>query len=143
MPEIYHKKSGKLCDSGKTQIQLENLIWYQRNPEDFAISNTGQIFDVWQTRISNNENWHIVENLNLYFRSTKGSHGWISACKSVFTAERWDEIDHVLEDDLIVKLLWQGDLDRLKRKIERAKIAGRLTTADVQTLVTIFGNGEL
>lgn len=143
MAEIYHKKSGKLCDTGKTQIELLNLVWYKRKPDDFAISDTGQLFDAWQTRISNNENWHFVENLNLYFISKRDSHGWISACKTIFTTERWEEIDHILEDDLIVKLLWKGDLARLKKKIQRARSAGRLTTADVQTLVTIFGNGDV
>lgn len=141
MAEAYHKESFKLCDSGKSQSALENAEWF--DPDRFAVSHSGQVFDDWQTRVSNLEAWHFVPGMNTYFRSERDSHGIIKALETLFTPERWAEIDHVIEDERVVELLWRCKYQRLKKKIVRAKNKGLLTQDDTQLMAQIFGNGSL
>ena len=133
--ESYIKKNRMLIDSGKTQAQIESsLNW---NPSTMEISDTGQIFNDIEMRRTNFEKWHYAEGLNQYFQTTKENHGFMSAFSDLFSAERWEEIEHLLDEMGVHRLLLRGDLARLKKKVLRAQSKGLIDAAEVLAMAQV------
>lgn len=136
--ESYYKTTNILYESGKTQLELENAPWW--STDIFALSDTGQILDNLQTREGNRESWVYVAGLNQYFRNDRSSHGFIKALQTAFTPERWEEIEHLLDDMQANRLLGMGNRPRLKKKVIRARDNGWITAAEVTTMNNILSD---
>lgn len=137
--ESYLKSNGKLMESGKTSQQLKQALWWDK--DKFGISDSGQTFDNLETRRSKFENWHYAPGLNSYFKTERGSHGLVKAFETLFSTERWEEIEHLLDEMDIHRLLDLGNLSRLKKKIIRARNNGLITSQEI-TLMAQVVNGD-
>ena len=134
-----HTHTGKLMESGKTQSDLESAPWW--DPAVFSVTDTAQTFDDWETRRGRFEVWYFVVGLNRFFKTSRGKHAILKAAETLFTAERWDEIEDILEKHGIDRLLGLWDKPKIRRQILRARDLGFLTTAEVQMLNQVF-NGS-
>lgn len=139
MAQSYLKSTYELLDSGKTVEQLESDPFF--NSGEMATVDTGQIFNDWIVRRQNWERWHLVQGLNLFFLTTQKKHGWISALETLFDPIRWEEIEHILDENNIFVLINQWDIPRLKKKFIRAKDRGIITVSELSTINQVF-NGS-
>ena len=137
--QVYHTITKKLIASGLTQEQIETAPWF--DPTIFSISNTGQALPTWEERQATNQRWYFVSGLNLYYQAEGMFHGFLKAAKTLFTAERWEEIYDAFIEHNIPELLLRNEKLKVKRMILRAKDKGMITTEEVQLLNTIF-NGS-
>lgn len=134
--EAYHIPTGRLLASGWTQGQIEGAPWF--DPAEFAISDTGQILEDWLVRQAKNERWVYLPGLNAYYQSIGWKHAFFAAAETLFTPERWAELEAAMEEHQIPQLLMRGERQKIKKKILRARDKGLITTAEVQTLNQIF-----
>lgn len=133
--ESYLKKNGRLMDSGLTKAEIESRPWFTSG--EFGISDTGQTLDPLDTRRHNFEIWHYAKGFNLYFKSDRDSHGLMKAFEALFTPERWNEIEHLLDEMDVHRLLERGNLGRLKKKVLRARENNLLTASEVQDMAQV------
>jgi len=134
-----HTDTGKLMESGKSQAELESAEWW--DPAVFSVVDSAQSFADWETRRGRFEVWIWVPGLNLFFQNSRGKHAIMKAAKTLFTAERWEEIEDTLEQHGIQRLLLLWDKAKIRSRILRARDLGFLTTVEVQMLNQIF-NGS-
>ena len=137
--ESYIKNNRLLIDSGKTQQEIESS--YNWVPALMSLSDTGQTFDDIEVRRTNFQKWHYAEGLNQYFLTTRGNHGFMSAFSGLFSPERWEEIEHLLDEMDIHRLLLIGNLARLKKKVLRAQAKGLIDAAEVLAMAQVV-NGS-
>lgn len=137
--ESYISKNKLLIDSGKTQQEIETS--YNWSPLIMSISDTGQTFDDIEIRRTNRQKWHYAQGLNEYFLTTRSNHGLMTAFSGLFTTLRWEEIEHLLDEMDVHRLLLMGNLARLRKKVLRAQAKGLIDSAEVQAMAQVV-NGS-
>jgi len=137
--ESFYKQNRRLIESGKTQQEIESsLIW---NPATMELTDTGQSFDDIETRRQNFETWHYAAGLDQYFKTVRGYHGFMTAFSTLFDPTRWEEIEHLLDEMDVHRLLSLGNLARLRKKVLRARDNGLLTAGEIQLMSNVV-NGQ-
>jgi hypothetical protein len=131
--------SGMMLDEGKTPAQfMAEPDW---DPQIMQIVDTDQEFDQLDMgppatgRVPENQKWFYMPSLNRFFLNTRRKHAIVAAAETLFTAERWEQIlDYIDEQGDFQALLHRLDLKTARRKIQRARAKGLLTTDEVQDL---------
>lgn len=123
--------TGLLLAWGKTQAEFEAQRGW--NSDIFSVVDTGQTFEARTV-------YFYFPTLNQFFKSTISVHAVYRAAKTLFTAERWDEIEDILDEHGLRKHLDTFDLVKAKRKITRARAKGMLTVAEVQSLADLVAH---
>lgn len=128
MAQVHYTDSGLMVDQGETLAEYEAL--YDSDPA-FAITESLQAFpDDWKDHV-----WFWVPTLSEYFTREGNLHPLLCAAKTLFTAERWEEISDALDEfGPIARYLDQMDIQKVKRKALRAKDIGLITQAELTTL---------
>ncbi len=137
--------SGMMLDEGRTPAEyMAQADW---NPAIMQIVDTGQVFDQLDMgppatgRVPQNQKWFYFPSLNQFFQSTDKKHAIIAAAETLFTAERWEEImDYIDEQGGFQRQLARMDLKTARRKIQRARAKGLITTDEVQALAELVAH---
>lgn len=131
--------SGLMIDEGKTPAQfMAEPDW---DPAIMQIVDTGQVFDQLDMgppatgRVPEGQKWFYFPSLDQFVISTSKKHAILAAAETLFSASRWEEIlDYIDEQGAFRSMLNRLDLTTARRKIQRAKNKGLITTAEVQAL---------
>jgi hypothetical protein len=142
------KDSGLLIDEGRSQSSFESDVDW--DPAFYEVVDTGQVFEPLDVppegpptgpatgRSPKRQTWFYLPSRNLFFENTRRSHAIFAAAKSIFTPERWDEIEDALDEyGPIRDLLNRMDMTRLRRKVQKARAAGLITVAEAQALADL------
>lgn len=126
--------SGLLIEAGKTTSEFESAgDW---DPINCQVVNTGQTFDS-----DDRSKWFYFPTLNTFYQATSKKHAVFAAAETLFTAERWTEIEDILDERGSVReSLARLDLTRARRKIQRARTLGLITVAEVQALAQLVAH---
>ncbi len=135
--------SGLMLEEGRTPAQfMADPDW---DPAIMQIVDTGQVFDQldmgdgpstgWVPEI---QKWFYFPSLDQFVLGTGKKHAIIAAAETLFTAERWEQIlDYIEEQGGFRTVLNRLDLSTARRKFQKARTKGLITTAELQSLGTL------
>lgn len=137
MAQIYYTDSKLMVHQGEIQSTYEN--WPDYDVLKHTITDIIQVFpDDWMDHA-----WfYIGPQTRFVRREDPDEHPLLAAAKAEFTPERWIEIrDAIDEQGNISKYLDTLNIAKAKRKAQRARDLGLITTAELQQLSQIV-NGS-
>jgi hypothetical protein len=140
MSQLYLKDSGAMIHQGKTALEYQTEPMWSWDPAFHSIADSPQIFPSDWEGVQMGERilkrcWLFVPHIGQFFRREGRLHPILAAAKTLFTAERWEEIEDLL-DELgdVNKLMRNKEFSVLRRKIARARDKGFITQAEFQSL---------
>ena len=150
MAEVHHNDSKMMFHRTRSQSEYENWQFY--NPEKMTITHSSQTdfvggpddpsdpqyeqYPDWKRH-----SWFWIQSLSKYVKrdDDTDTHALLVAAKSLFTPERWEEIKDALEErGSLSRYLDRLDLQTVKRKAQKARDLGIITTAELQALSGIL-----
>lgn len=126
-----------MIHQGLTDTEYQNNPFFVWDPAVHAIANSAQAFpEKWK-----DTNWLFVPVLGQFFTRVDGRHPLFVAASTLFTPERWEEIEDWLEEHADVHhLLRRANFKKLRRKVQRVRDKGLITTAEAQSLASVVAH---
>jgi hypothetical protein len=135
MGQLFYQDSGAMIHQGKTLTQYQSEPMWSLNPDVHAIADSDQEFpDDWET----GGRWLFIPSLGKFFRRLDDLHPILVAASTLFTSERWEEIEDLLDEVGNVNLLLRRKhFKKLRRKVQRARSKGLITVDEAQKLASV------
>lgn len=130
MAQIYYHDSMMMVHQGETVDDYEEN-WPDYDSATQTITASAQVFQENWDRFA----WFYMPSIGEYFKTTDKRHAYFEAAKALFSASRWEEIEDGLDEvGPLNQYFASMDLPKIKRKVQRARDLGIITTAELQAL---------
>lgn len=139
MAQLYYLDSGAMIWQGKTAGQYQSEPMWSWDPLVHGIANSPQTFPAkWKRRDPPGGAWLYVPVIGEFFRKIEDTHPILVAAATLFTPERWEEIEDLLEElGDVSQMLWRKSFKKLRRKVQRARANGSITVEEAQKLASV------
>lgn len=143
MAQLYMIDSGGMIHQGKTVAEYQSEKFWSWNPVFHATAASTQEFPAeWKK----GGRWIFIPSLGKFFQRVADLHPILVAASTLFTPERWEEIEDILDEiGNVNQLLRDKNFKKLRRKVQRARSKGLITVEETQSLASVvahFPNGD-
>lgn len=121
-----------LVEFGRSQSEYESDDDW--DPAYFSVVDTGQL-NLDAKRI-----YHYFPSIGLFCHTTRRVPGIYRAAKTLFTPERWEEIEDILDEHGSREMLHLLNLGLFRRKLARARSKGLITVSERTSLVDLLAH---
>jgi hypothetical protein len=134
MSQLIYQDSYGMIHQGETALEYQTNPFYTWDPAVHEIVDSVQSFPGnWQDTI-----WFWVPSIGEFFTRVNDMHPFIVAASTLFTVQRWEEVEDSLEELCDVhRLLSRANFTKFRRKVQLAQSKGSITTGEATTLESV------